>query len=147
MRILLVRHARVGKQEKHYGTADVPLAPDALIGKRPRLPPQAAEAAVYSSPSSRAVQTARWLTGKDPRIDPRLEERRLGDMEEAAVDPSTDRPNYCAIPPDVAPPNGETFFDLSERVRKFCIELIALGNDPTCVTHGRRASSRTGPAR
>jgi broad specificity phosphatase PhoE len=139
MKISLVRHGKVGKQTAVYGTLDVPLSPKAFAGK---LPPQLIDVPkrIYSSPSTRAIQTACWLTGLaagDAGImrDARLEERRLGVLEGAALG-EANIPAYWAVDPDLRPEGGENFDDFATRIAGFLTELLEHGSDCLCVCHG-----------
>lgn len=139
MQISLVRHGKVGKQTAVYGTLDVPLSHNAFSEKLP--PPSfGATTRIFSSPSTRAVQTACWLTGiaaSDSRIvrDARLEERRLGVLEGAELsDPNV--PAYWAVDPSLRPEGGENFDEFAARLAEFVSELLEHDSDCLCVCHG-----------
>jgi probable phosphoglycerate mutase len=86
--------------------------------------------AFYSSPLSRALETARLIEeaiGREPVIDPRLAELNYGAWEGRIFDEvkRTD-PTYWAWdadPATVAPPEGETGIELLERAWPFMVDM------------------------
>lgn len=148
MTIYLIRHTEVTVgRSVCYGGSDVELADtyaDQLAHIRTNLsaPPDV----VWSSPLRRCSVLAHDLAspGVDVNLDDRLREYHFGDWEllpwadipRAALDP------WMADFVEVAPPNGETFRALSERVVAFWHEqIMPLANDEAnqtvyVVTHG-----------
>lgn len=125
--LLLIRHAETvwNKEGRMQGSQDSPLSEAGTheaeaLGRRLR---GLRLDAVYSSDLARCVRTARIAldgAGFQFRLMPELRERSLGDWEGgvwrqiAAADPEAAR--LYKETADYRPPNGETFFDLQNRV-------------------------------
>ncbi|WP_316015480.1 histidine phosphatase family protein [Roseobacter sp. HKCCA0434] len=99
------------------------LSDTARIGRLAKALPQGAT--VLSSDLRRAVATARAL-GLDPVPEPRLREFDYGRWEDLAFDdPAVDADlarRFWDEPGDVAPPGGESWNELSARVRTVVAE-------------------------
>ncbi len=130
MDIYLIRHTQTANSAGLcYGQTDVTVAStfeqetDTLHGKLPEFDD---ECRVFSSPLSRCVQLAETFSDT-VTTDARLQELHFGDwegqlfddIEPTALQQWTD--NFATA----APPNGETFIDLYERVGAFWQELLA----------------------
>lgn len=130
MDIYLIRHTQTANSAGLcYGQTDVTVAStfeqetDTLHGKLPEFDD---DCRVFSSPLSRCVQLADTFSDT-VTTDTRLQELHFGDWEGQlfdAIEPTalqqwTD--NFATA----APPNGETFIDLYERVGAFWQELLA----------------------
>jgi alpha-ribazole phosphatase len=136
--MILVRHTSVAALPGLcYGRTDVPLASTfaedaakvrAALGVVPRL--------AFASPSIRCRQLAEVLGAPAVRVDPRLmeldfgawENRRWDDLPRAEVDA------WANDFVETAPPGGETFRALAERVASFRREHEA--TDGVVITHG-----------
>lgn len=125
--IYLVRHGKplLPHERMYYGSTDYPLSDEgtaqarALAGIFSRME----FARVYSSPMSRALDTAKIITGKSAEemtLVPELREIDLGNWEGKTFDEVRGEWNeiYEARGhnfANVAPPNGENFSDLQKR--------------------------------
>jgi alpha-ribazole phosphatase len=141
MDIYLIRHTQTANAAGLcYGQTDVALAStfdqevDTLHGKLPEFND---DCLVFSSPLSRCVQLADTFSDT-VSTDARLQELHFGDwegqlfddIEPTALQQWTD--NFATA----APPNGETFVDLYERVGAFWQELLATeAEQVVIVTH------------
>jgi len=141
MDIYLIRHTNTANSAGLcYGQSDVAVAStfeqevDALLSKLPEFDD---DCLVFSSPLSRCVQLAETLSDT-VKTDTRLQELFFGDwegklfddIEQTALQQWTD--NFATA----APPNGETFGDLYQRVGEFWQELLATeAEQVVIVTH------------
>ena len=129
MDIYLIRHTKTDTLTGLcYGQSDVALADSFLEEAHQlqlKLPTLKSDRLVLSSPLSRCVQLAEWLSDK-VTIDVRLLELDFGDWESRRFDD---------IDVDVlqkwthdfvhqAPPNGESFIDLCQRAGSFWQDLV-----------------------
>ena len=129
-----VRHGETewNAEGRLCGSTDVPLSD---LGRRQaqllarRFQPIAIEA-LYSSPLSRALETARLIgevIGREPVIDPRLTELNYGSWESRifAEVKRTDPiyRSWDADPAAVAPPEGETGIELLDRAWPFMADV------------------------
>jgi len=136
MKIMLVRHGltfwnTIGKMQ---GSSDVQLSPDGLHQARllaAHCPFHTADA-IYSSPLSRAVDTAEILASKfnlHVQIIPELRETSFGDWEGqllrdiAAKDP-VDFEKFFMQPDELKIPNGETFLQTQIRAMEAFKKII-----------------------
>jgi len=116
IRLALLRHGHTpwNRAGRIQGRTDIALDPDARAALATlSLPAPWDRADLWSSPLSRAVETAQLVAGRDPLTDPALTEMNWGDWEgkrglDLQDDPDMDhRPietwgwSYC-------PPNGES---------------------------------------
>ena len=135
MQLFLIRHTAVGVSGLCYGHHDVPLA-DTFAAEaaatRARLPPDVLGApglSVYASPASRCRLLAEALVPHPAAIqfDERLRELHFGDWEgqpwDAVPRPELDR--WSADYERLAPPNGETFGAMRNRLTGFLADLAA----------------------
>lgn len=84
IRIALLRHGHTAwnRAGRIQGRTDVPLDEDAIAQLSTlALPADWPESALWSSPLSRAVDTARLVAGRNPMTDPALTEMNWGDWE------------------------------------------------------------------
>lgn len=127
MEIFLTRHSETdwNQQGLLQGITDIPLNENGKIvaalsaeGMRKR---GISFDAVYSSPLSRTMETARILVGNQKKIhsDQRLKELCFGDMEGV----------FCRNPADcpMPPPNGESLEALQARMMSFLHDLLQKG--------------------
>ena len=136
--ILLVRHADTewSASGRFTGRTDVPLsdvgrARAQELGARLK---QRLFTGVWSSPSQRAVETARLSAG-EPRIDERLSELDFGSLEGLTWDEcSPDLQEELLAFDSFAAPEGETVPALRARVESFLAELPP--GDHVVFTHG-----------
>lgn len=129
MDIYLIRHTKTDTlQGLCYGQTDVALAKSFLEEAQllqQKLPELKSNSLVFSSPLTRCVQLAERLSD-NVSIDVRLLELDFGDWESRffddldvdALQQWTDNFVY------VAPPNGESFIDLCQRVGSFWQDLM-----------------------
>lgn len=139
--LYIVRHCRTDWNElrKVQGRTDVPLN---ATGRK-----QAEELAlrfadkdfaeVYSSPLSRAAETARIISGRKPVTDERLLERLFGALEGQSKE-SEQFTAFWSLDDELKMPGTETIDCTAERVREVTDELIARSRekDVLAVTHG-----------
>ncbi|EIC31560.1 MULTISPECIES: alpha-ribazole phosphatase [Methylomicrobium] len=141
MDIYLIRHTRTATEiGLCYGQTDVALSPgfsEELAALRQKLPASVECCAVYSSPLTRCMQLAETLS-PSVIVDDRLLELNFGRWEGRRFD---------EIEPDLlsrwtgnfvetAPPDGESFTDLCERVGGFWQELLSQPHEQVLiVTH------------
>ena len=149
-RLLLVRHAETDPavRGRCYGRLEVgPLARRAAAGRGARG--GAAEyplAAVYSSPLSRALDTARAIApahGLEPAVDDDLREIDFGELEGLTYEEiEAERPEvfraWMETPTSVRFPGGESFADLRGRVLRAvgAIRERHAGEAAAVVAHG-----------
>ncbi|MEU9645679.1 histidine phosphatase family protein [Streptomyces sp. NPDC048188] len=119
MRIVLLRHAETDRNaaDEFQGQADLPLNEAGIRQARDIAPGlrAGAWAAVYSSPLTRAVQTASYATSRlgipCHRVDG-LRERHLGELDglhrATFARRHPDALRRLLVDPDYAPPGGET---------------------------------------
>ncbi len=147
MKLYLVRHGESegNAQKLFYGWADYPLTDlgreqaRTLCGRMKEVE----IARCYASPLSRAFETAQLvLAGRDLEIevDARLKEQHMGDLEGVPfMDMLEKHPEEIGAMldkwSDITPPGGESFVDLTERVRPALDEIIASGEDSIIVAH------------
>lgn len=138
-RVWLLRHGSTDSNErgKLLGWRDEPLS-DAgradVVSIRERIATLAA-GRVWSSDLSRAVDTARLLTGREPRLDSRLREIDFGDLEGLTWDElSPAQRGMLSRFSSFEAPGGETVAQLRARVHSFLAELGS--GSHLVVTHG-----------
>lgn len=140
MEIYVIRHSKVAVETGIcYGQTDVPVGgtfEEELKLYQERLP--AYFDCVYSSDMRRCRQLAEQL-GDHVIIDKRLRELNFGAWEQARWDDLAKESvkNWADSFDVTAPPNGETFSDLVQRVRKWYAEvkLTNRGERVLVVTH------------
>lgn len=144
MDVYLIRHSPVAVDKGVcYGTSDVSLAADCeshfalmkekLEGITPSL--------VYSSPAQRCTHLAHHLKPKSDVItDPRLLELNFGAWELKSWNelPQEQLRHWTENYIHEAPPGGENYHQLFERVKSFWEEKIASANVESVfiITHG-----------
>ncbi|MDP6932303.1 MAG: histidine phosphatase family protein [Myxococcota bacterium] len=140
--LLLVRHGQTAwnRQRRFLGSTDIPLDETGTTQARDLaewLAPLPLTA-VYTSPLSRALDTARALcserNGLEPRVDPRLAELDQGVLEgQPSHVLSEDHPDFLEAwvtdPTHARIPGGETFGSCQERALA-AIQQIADTHDP-----------------
>ena len=147
MDLYLIRHTRpVGEVGRCYGRLDVQLAPTQAsdcVAVTERLP---AIQALWSSSLTRCRVLAEAIGARDgvtPRIDERLCELQFGEWEGRRWDEidrgQSDR--WAADYWNVAPPGGETYRELYERVGAALAEIL------TCNTSSIAVVTHAGPIR
>ncbi|CAM2068596.1 Histidine phosphatase family protein [Sulfidibacter corallicola] len=123
MEIFLVRHPPVHTKGSHcYGSSDVPLIPEWQKGARAALSllPESGDAQVWTSPLGRCTQMADLYESQAPR-DARLREMDFGSWENRLwrAIPRAEVDAWVADIVAYRPPDGESFFEVIERVREF----------------------------
>lgn len=140
IRLALLRHGHTAwnRAGRIQGRTDIPLDDDtrALLGAL-RLPPPWDRAALWSSPLSRAVETARLVSDQQPQTDPALIEMNWGDWEGLQSrlvhdDPSSGFRHVEDWGWHFAPPGGENTAALRDRVVPWA---EALTTDAVAVCH------------
>lgn len=139
-RLALLRHGHTtwNRAGRIQGRSDIPLDDEAraqLSGLR--LPPPWNEAELWSSPLSRATETAQLVTGRAPRTDPALTEMDWGDWEgkrgrDLIADPDSGYRHIEDWGWDYRPPGGESPAELWARLEPW---LAGLQTDAVAVCH------------
>lgn len=129
--LALLRHGHTpwNRDGRLQGRTDIPLDPEAratLEGLR--LPSEWQGASLWSSPLSRAVETARIVSGRPPRTDDRLIEMNWGDWEgkkreDLFADPAIDYRHIDTWGWHYTPPNGESPATMKTRLLSWVQEL------------------------
>jgi len=129
MDIYLIRHTRTATEAGLcYGRSDVALAAsfsEDLPALKQKLPELTEDCRVFSSPLGRCTQLAESLSAK-VTTDERLLELNFGAWEGIrfdAIDPDLLR-HWSANFVETAPPHGESFTDLYERIGDFWRDLL-----------------------
>jgi alpha-ribazole phosphatase len=148
-RLILVRHGEPDEQVhgRCYGQLDPGLSPRGREQMRRtwHLLENQLVAAIYSSPSRRAVESTHLRTRGRPRVatDERLREINFGTFEglayrEIAVRYPKTYEQWMTRPTSVAFPGGETFAAMSARVRSAFEQIRQLhaGRTVAIVSHG-----------
>ena len=140
IRLALLRHGHTAwnRAGRIQGRTDIPLDDEAYaqLGNL-RLPHPWDSATLWSSPLSRAVQTAQLVTGGAPLTDPALIEMNWGDWEgkkaaDLHADTDTEIRHIEDWGWDYTPPNGESPADLRSRLVPWANALTA---DAIAVCH------------
>ena len=148
-RLILLRHGEPDQtvHGRCYGRLDPGLSRRGLEQMRQvlRLLNNQPAAAIYSSPSRRAVESANLRAVDIPAatIDERLREIDFGAFEGLTYDEISDRyprqyDEWMSQPTNVAFPDGESFATMSARVRRAFEQIRRLhsGKTVTIVSHG-----------
>ena len=141
--VLLIRHGPTAwnASGRIQGQTDVPLSPRGRAEVQGwRLPAAFADARLFSSPLSRARETAEILTGRTPTLDLRLSEmswgrfegRRLAELR--AKIPAAMAANE-ARGLDFRPPDGESPREVCARLQSLLRELAADPRPAVAVCH------------
>lgn len=144
MELYLVRHGETvwNREGRYYGSFDVGLSPrgKAQARKLGEIFGKLSFDKVYVSPSRRAVDTARELTGEKLVLDARLQEQNFGIFEGKTYREireefprelekwNRDWQGYCI-------PQGESFRMVRERVERFAGELWGERGRTLLVAH------------
>lgn len=139
-RLALLRHGHTmwNRAGRIQGRTDIPLDPDAQAQLANLfLPPPWNRATIWSSPLSRAVETARLVSGQMPRTDPALTELNWGDWEgkkriDLHADPLIDYRDIEDWGWHYAPPKGESPAQVRDRLLPWA---DALTHDTVAVCH------------
>lgn len=139
-RLALLRHGHTAwnRAGRIQGRTDIPLDPEAAKALATlRLPPPWDAATLWSSPLSRAADTARLVTERLPRTDPALIEMNWGDWEgkqgaELRADPSSGFQDIEEWGWEYTPPHGESPSTLRDRLIPW---MDTLEGDNVAVCH------------
>ncbi|KIN70529.1 putative phosphoglycerate mutase family protein [Sulfitobacter noctilucae] len=140
IRLALLRHGHTqwNREGRVQGRTDISLDPIARdeLGRR-SLPTPWAHADLVSSPLSRAVETAKLVSGRAPRTEAALMEMDWGDWEgrraeELRADPDCDHRDIESWGWQYTPPNGESPDALRRRLDPW---VRSLTNDTVAVCH------------
>lgn len=138
MEIYLIRHTQTDTQKGLcYGQTNVPLAENFLDDAQRILKKLPSADLVFSSPLPRCTRLAN-LINDDIILDARLLEVNFGDWENRLFSEieSNTLTHWTENFVTLAPPNGESFSDLCQRVENFWQDLIQLKNKRVfIVTH------------
>lgn len=143
MIVALLRHGRTEWNEarRMQGRIDIPLsdAGRAQVAAW-RLPAIVTGARVIASPLSRALETARLVTGAEPQVEPELIEMDWGAWEGRTFDELRAElgPVYEmaeALGVDYRPPRGESPRDVQTRVLRWFARVSAEPGPVLAVTH------------
>lgn len=139
-RLALLRHGHTAwnRAGRIQGRSDIPLDDEAraqLSGLR--LPSHWDKAELWSSPLSRATETAQLVTGRVPRTDPALTEMDWGDWEgkrglDLIADPGSGYRHIEDWGWNYRPPGGESPAELWARLEPW---LAGLQTDAVAVCH------------
>ena len=140
IKLALLRHGHTpwNRAGRIQGRTDIPLDADAgAVLAKLGLPAPWDSAALCSSPLLRAVETAKLVTGQEPREDAALMEMNWGDWEgkiatELHANPTMDHRDIEDWGWDYTPPNGESPAALRARLIPWA---EALDTDTIAVCH------------
>lgn len=143
MKIAFLRHGPTGwnAQGRIQGRLDMPLSDEGRAKMAMLGPPEGfAHARAYSSPLSRARETAALLGLADPILDERLAEHHWGlweglTREEILARDGEDAFVRAGTGGDFTPPDGERTADLIARVRSFLDDVAQRREDAIAITH------------
>jgi probable phosphoglycerate mutase len=143
MKLALIRHGPTqwNAEGRIQGRRDEPLSDAGRKLFATLAPPEGfGTARAYSSPLSRARETAALLGFDDPVIDGRLAEHNWGrwegmTREEILARDGTDAFARAGAGAEFTPPDGERTADLIARVRTFLEDLRAETTDAVAVSH------------
>lgn len=144
LELFFVRHCSTewNEQGRYQGHSDLPLSP---LGegeaKRLRIPAEWANSLVISSSLKRASQTAILALGKAPLLSTALVEQNFGSWEGLEIEAMKNRQEFC--PPhygwpgwEWAPPQGESYKEVADRLHVWAEDLSQQGVTRACVfTH------------
>lgn len=140
IRIALLRHGHTewNRAGRIQGSSDIPLDDDARKELRQfRLPAPWQHAELWSSPLTRAAETARIVAGRAPRIADALTEMHWGDWEglrgaDLLTQPDSGFRHIEDWGWDYRAPGGESPAELEDRLRPW---LAGLTQDAVVVCH------------
>lgn len=141
--LALIRHAPTDWNARKLlqGRTDIPLSAEGEeLAASWCLPGDLAGARLISSPLSRAMQTARLITGRACETDPRLMEMDFGAWEgRSLADLRTENPQAMQAEEargwDMTPPGGESPRTAWTRVAPLLGEWAEAGQPVVAVTH------------
>lgn len=139
-RLALLRHGHTdwNRAGRIQGRSDIPLDAQARADLSAlRLPAPWDSAALWSSPLSRASETAALVSGRTPQIAPELIEMDWGDFEgqrgeELIASPGSGYRHIEDWSWDFRPPSGESPRDVEARLRPWLSRVTA---DNVAVCH------------
>jgi probable phosphoglycerate mutase len=153
-RLHLIRHGAttLSAEDRFAGAVDVPLSDEGRaqarrLGERLATTPLAA---VYASPLSRTVETARLVGGpqnQEPRLDPGLREIAHGHWEgltrkEVEAKFATEYAAWEADPFTFAPPEGETGLAVMARALPVIREIVVRHPNENVAVISHKATIR-----
>lgn len=143
MKIAFLRHGPTQWNEagRIQGHTDIPLS-EAGLAKMSglRVPTEFADARLFSSPSTRAQQTAAALGLLNPALDARLMEQNWGRWEglttdEIRLQDGEDCFARAGLKHAFRPPGGESTAELMARVAAFMTDTAKTRTDAVAVAH------------
>ena len=143
-RLALVRHGPTewNAQNRFQGSIDIPLSAEGIARMGALAPPEGFEGArAFSSPLTRAVQTAELLGFPNPIIDARLVEQNWGEWEgltrmEVVLREGPDIFDRAGSGLTFRPPGGESAAEVRARLVTFLRDLAAqTDEDVIAVAH------------
>jgi len=140
IRLALLRHGPTewNRAGRIQGRSDIPLDEDARADLLAlSLPAPWDRAALWSSPLSRARETAELVAGRGPQVSDALTEMNWGDWEglkgkDLLADPAEDYRHIEDWGWDYRPPGGESPAELRARLLPWCAGLTG---DTVAVCH------------
>lgn len=155
LRLLLVRHGETDANAagRSQGHRDVPLNERGRVQARALATWLLAEplVAVYSSDSSRSLDTARAIAdphGLEVAVDPRLRELDQGELDSlTAQEMREQHPDFLRVwrgddPADLRIPGGETLRELQQRMVEAVEEIARSHPDASVVTVSHNLATR-----
>lgn len=143
MRIYWIRHGKTIENQKgtYYGVLDVPLTEEGKLSLEKYKGRWPQDMKVYSSPLSRARESAALLGYTNLEVDERLGERNMGIWEGLTYEQIREvTPEACTLWEKdwiyYPIPQGESARMQYERVAAFVKDLEILGQDALVVCHG-----------
>lgn len=135
MNVYLIRHGETisNKEKRYMGITDVPLSDEGIAKIKDKVYsnyyPEYDNQIIYTSSLSRTIETLKLIYGDvDFTKDPRFNESNFGDFENKSYEELKDNPDYINwISGDSFSnvcPNGESFIQMKERVKKAFYEII-----------------------
>ena len=143
-RLALVRHGPTewNAQNRFQGSIDIPLSAEGMARMGALAPPEGFEGArAFSSPLTRARQTAELLGFPNPVIDARLVEQNWGEWEgmtrmEVVMREGPDIFDRAGSGLTFRPPGGESAAEVRARIVAFLRDLAAqTDKDAIAVAH------------
>ncbi len=141
--LAMIRHGDTdwNRQGLIQGHSDIPLGEEGERDVRSwRLPPDLEEFDWIASPLKRALETARLLAKREPRIEERLTEMSWGEWEGRTLAALREELGdlmraWEARGLDFRGPEGESPRDVQDRVRPLLAELAQAGKPTVAVCH------------
>lgn len=144
MLIYLIRHFETqwNRDKRLQGRSDQLVLPEVLEAEKSlwHLPPAFRDLPVFCSPLSRALETARVISGQDPVVHQELIEQDFGAWEgQRLIDLRAKNPIQMAEIEGqgwhLKPPQGESLLEVWQRLETLIARSLAQPQDQIWVTH------------